>query len=496
MNARRGPFARRAHPLPPTPARGSRRILAVLFGTLLLLCAALIGVAHWQELKSQRQEALDRLAAIAAMLADQVPARHAPLLLEKYPAPGLIIKNTQDARYYLVHEQLRKAAARNGLELPLQLLAPDEQGAWVVVATSEERPAFRSPVGSLIGPGPSKTAGFRGIKDDLLLAAEPLLDEQSGEPTGLIMARMPMNTAIGAATASLWRNIAIALALFGLAALVLFRSVGRWVRQNEADSLALASRNMDITDSIAYAGRIQRALVPPPQAYQDLFSGAFVIDRPKDLVSGDFHWCHRLNDAVSYVAAADATGHGLPGAMMAAIGCSLLNEIVPANPDKDPAELLNMLNTRVVATLHQQGQRRGAGDGMDIALCRIDRSQREILFAGAFRPLYWLHDGQLSIINGDRKPVGGAHLELDRKYTCHRLAYSAGDRIYLFSDGYVDQLGGPERKRFMTARLQQLLEANKALPMERQAELLEQAFLDWKGAAEQVDDVCLLGIAV
>lgn len=496
MKGRCGPNARRAKTLPPTTARGSRRILAVLYGTLLLLCAAIIGVAHWQELKSQRQEALDRLTTIAATLADQVPARHASLLLEKYSAPGLIIKSTQDARYYVVHEQLRKAAARNELELPLQLLAPDEQGAWVVVATSEERPAFRSPAEFPFGPGRPPMAGFRGIQADCLLVAEPLLDEQSGEPTGLIVARMPMRTATGAATAGLWRNIAIALVLFGLAALVLFRSVGRWVRQNEADSLALATRHLDITDSIANAGRIQRALVPSPQAYRDLFPEAFVIDHPKDLVSGDFHWCHRVSNDVSFVAAADATGHGLPGAMMAAIGCSLLNEIVPANPDKDPAELLNLLNTRLVTTLHQQGQRRGGGDGMDIALCRIDRSQREILFAGAFRPLYWLHDGQISIINGDRKPVGGAHLELDRKYTCHRLAYSAGDRIYLFSDGYVDQLGGPERKRFMTTRLQQLLEANKALPMERQAELLEQAFLEWKGASEQVDDICLLGIAV
>jgi len=281
-----------------------------------------------------------------------------------------------------------------------------------------------------------------------------------------------------------------------LAALVLFRSVGRWVQQTEADKLALASRNLDITDSITYAAKIQRALVPPPQAYRELFTDAFVIDRPKDLVSGDFHWCHRLNDDVCYIAAADATGHGLPGAMMAAIGCSLLNEIVPTNPDKDPAEILNLLNTRVVTTLHQQGQKRGAGDGMDIALCRIDRKQREILFAGAFRPLYWLHDGQLSIINGDRKPVGGAHLDLDRKYTSHRLAYSEGDRIYLFSDGYVDQLGGPEHKRFMTARLHQLIEANKSMPFDRQAQLLEQAFLDWKGAEEQVDDVCMLGIAV
>ncbi len=469
----------------------------MLYGTLLVLCGAFIGVAHWHELRSQRAESLERLGALAASLADQIPARHAGLLLEKYTAPGLIIKTTQDARYYVVHEQLRKAALRHDLAEPLLLVAKDEHGQLVIVATSEEKPRFREPVadqGRLMHHYATGARLDDGHQD--LIALESLHEPGQAGSEGLIVARMPRDKATATAFAALWRNIAITLALFVVAGTFLFRSVGRWVKQTEADKLALATRNLDITDSITYAARIQRALVPPPSAYRELFAGAFVIDRPKDLVSGDFHWCHRLNEDVCFVAAADATGHGLPGAMMAAIGCSLLNELVPANPDKDPAELLNLLNTRVVATLHQQGKRRGAGDGMDIALCRIDRQQREILFAGAFRPLYWLHEGQLSIINGDRKPVGGAHLDLDRRYTCHRLAYSAGDRIYLFSDGYVDQLGGPEHKRFMTARLQQVIEANKALSMEKQAELLERAFLEWKGAEEQVDDVCLLGIAV
>jgi len=480
-----------------SPQTGSRRILLVLYSTLFVLCGAFLGVAHWYELKSQRKEAMDRLGAVAASLVDQIPARHAGLLLEKYPAPNLIIKPTQDARYYVVHEQLRKAAQRVDLEAPLLLAAKDEHGRLVIVATSEEKPRFREPLenGDVLLTHYAQGARL-GSGEAELMALEPLREAGHTESEGVIIARMPRSQATAPAFAALWRNIAIALALFALTGLFLFRSVGRWVQQTEADKLALASRNLDITDSITYAAKIQRALVPPPSAYRELFTGAFVIDRPKDLVSGDFHWCHRLNGEVCYIAAADATGHGLPGAMMAAIGCSLLNEIVPANPEKDPAELLNLLNTRIVAMLHQQGQKRGAGDGMDIALCRIDRSQREILFAGAFRPLYWLHKGQLSIINGDRKPVGGAHLDLDRKYTCHRLAYAEGDRIYLFSDGYVDQLGGPDHKRFMTVRLQQLIAAHEAMPLERQADMLEQAFLDWKGAEEQVDDVCVLGIAV
>ncbi len=133
--------------------------------------------------------------------------------------------------------------------------------------------------------------------------------------------------------------------------------------------------------------------------------------------------------------------------------------------------------------LHQQGQQRGGGDGLDIALCRVDREAREILFAGAMRPLYWLHQGQLSVINGDRKPVGGAHHELERKYTVHRIAYSPGDRIYLFSDGYVDQFGGAEGRRFMaSAPAGTDRHTNQHLAMDQQAaKVLERAFLEWKG---------------
>ena len=156
--------------------------------------------------------------------------------------------------------------------------------------------------------------------------------------------------------------------------------------------------------------------------------------------------------------------------------------------------MLGVLNERLLAVLDQQGQRKGAGDGMDIALCRIDRKCRELLFAGAFRPLYWMHDGQLTVVNGDRRPIGGSHYDPQRKFTVHRIAYHPGDRIYLFSDGYVDQFGGPERRKFMAARFNEMLVANQQLDMAAQGELLERVFLEWKGEQEQLDDVMVLGL--
>jgi serine phosphatase RsbU (regulator of sigma subunit) len=201
-----------------------------------------------------------------------------------------------------------------------------------------------------------------------------------------------------------------------------------------------------------------------------------------------------LDEDRCLVAVADCTGHGVPGAMMATLGCSLLNEVVLQDPWRDPAELLHHLNQRLIQSLHQQGQHKGAGDGMDIALCRIDRHMREIIFAGAFRPLYWIHDGQLTVINGDRKPIGGSHFEPERKFTVHRLAYHPGDRVYLFSDGYVDQFGGPEHKKFMLARFNALLLGEQHLGMDLQRDLLARVFDEWRGASEQVDDVCIMGL--
>ena len=139
-------------------------------------------------------------------------------------------------------------------------------------------------------------------------------------------------------------------------------------------------------------------MIPKPERFRELFDDYFVLNKPKDVVSGDFHWFHRLSDDECLVATADCTGHGYPGAMMAAIGCSLLNELVTQHPHKDPAELLGLLSERLIHALDQSGQRKGAGDGMDVALCRIDRKQRELLFAGAFRPLYWeIHAGEVGL---------------------------------------------------------------------------------------------------
>lgn len=480
----------------------SRKVLFVLYGTLLVLGVALIAWLHSGQKRTIRQEAASRLSGITGTLATQLDGDRVRRLLANYDSRGMLVRCDQDPWYYVLHEALRRSAEASTLEAPLRLVAYDvDKQELQIVVSSEKKPVLRDAVESpsaksmidhLIGAriGPERLQA-----KDRVTVLDPVRDG-TGAIVALLVGEQPVHTLDRRATTRLWRNIGLFSVAFVVIGIFLFRSVGRMVKGEEDAHSALRTRHDGVNDSIAYAGKIQGALIPKPERFREMFDDFFVLNRPKDLVSGDFHWYQRIDEHCCYVATADCTGHGFPGAMMAAIGCSLLNELVGQHPHADPAELLGALNQRMVHALDQSGRKRGAGDGMDIALCRIDRKQHEILFAGAFRPLYWMHQGQITVINGDRQPIGGSHHDPARRFTVHRVAYHPGDRIYLFSDGYVDQFGGPERRKFMTARFSDLLLTYQHLPLEAQHDLLERTFLEWKGSEEQVDDVCVLGIAV
>lgn len=483
-------------------ATTSRKVMLLLYATALALGTAFIIHAHKGERQALEQQYMARLAGVTGTLSAQLDGSRVTRLLERYDTRGLLIKNTQDAWYYVLHGALDRSARAAGLEIPLLVLAYDPTASEVqAVVTSAARPVLRNPYD---GPGKQIIQRFlldggrdpvRATVDGELVALDPVYDNM-GQMVGVVVARSSASALATMARGKLVRDIVIAGMLFLLLGLLLFRQIGHLVRKEEEARNTLQVQHEGITDSIAYVGKIQAALIPPAERLREQFSDFFVLNRPRDMVSGDFHWYHRISDHECLVAAADCTGHGLPGAMLAVIACSLLNDLCNGGDTSDPARILAELNRRIIQTLHQEGRRTDAGDGMDIALCRVDRKEREILFAGAFRPLYWMHQGQLTVINGDRMPVGGNHHGTDRRFTVHRVAYHPGDSIYLFSDGYVDQFGGPDKRKFMPARLSELLLAHHHRPMALQAEALERAFLDWKGPNPQVDDVCVMGIAV
>jgi ligand-binding sensor domain-containing protein/serine phosphatase RsbU (regulator of sigma subunit) len=257
----------------------------------------------------------------------------------------------------------------------------------------------------------------------------------------------------------------------------------------------LAQKNADITASIQYAKRIQYAILPELDYIYRHFPESFIVYRPKDIVSGDFYWFAE-KDGRKILVCADCTGHGVPGALMSVIGHNLLNQIVLEQGITSPDEILNRLNIGVMTALKQGQHEEDSRDGMDIAICSFRESSNEMLFAGALRPLVMIRKGVLIKTDSDRFPIGGNLAPATSKYTLHKIILEPGDMIYMFSDGYADQFGGPKGKKFMVKQLLTLLSESHHLPLHEQATQLEQHFDDWKQNFQQVDDVLVIGIRV
>ncbi|MFN8207560.1 MAG: tetratricopeptide repeat protein [Bacteroidales bacterium] len=254
----------------------------------------------------------------------------------------------------------------------------------------------------------------------------------------------------------------------------------------------IEEKNREITGSIAYAKRIQNALLPEFSEIPWLVDHAFILYLPRDIVSGDFYWFTEFNGTI-FLAAADCTGHGVPGAFMSMLGISFLDEIVNRREILQPAAILDALRNEVVRSLHQTGKDEESKDGMDIALCSVNPEKSEVLFAGAFNSAYHIKQGILAEIPADHMPIG-IHRVMDQNFNHQKLRPEAGDMLYLFSDGLADQFGGPRGKKFKYQQLQELLLEVNTLPLEEQRTLIEKRFTDWKGSLDQVDDILLVGI--
>jgi len=255
----------------------------------------------------------------------------------------------------------------------------------------------------------------------------------------------------------------------------------------------LTIKNKSITDSIIYAKRIQEALMPTMELFKSILPGSFILYKPKDIVSGDFYWINQKEDKI-FVAVVDCTGHGVPGAFMSIIGFELLRNITEEQGIEAPEEILRNLNDGVATTFSNTSEKVKIKDGMDIALCVIDKKKAEIEFSGAFRPLYMIRNNKIEEIRGDRFSVGLLDEGESDEVTNTKIKLQKNDIFYLFSDGYADQFGGPEGKKYKYRRFRHLLLTIHKLPLDQQLTYFDRSFEDWKGDLEQVDDVLIMGI--
>jgi len=253
-------------------------------------------------------------------------------------------------------------------------------------------------------------------------------------------------------------------------------------------------KNLEITESIDYASRIQAALLPQNENLGKFFPDHFILYLPRDVVSGDFYWSADIGQKMMF-AAADCTGHGVPGALMSMLGISFMNEIVVERRHTNPGEILGILRSEVIKALKQTGSMDEQKEGLDMALCAYDRESGLLEYAGAYNPLYLIRDGDLQVFKADRMPVSYYH-GVAESFRTQLIQLNKGDQLYLFSDGYADQVGGPHRKKFKYKSFQEFLVQIHHEKMEKQKELLHEQFINWKGEVDQYDDVVILGIRI
>ena len=286
---------------------------------------------------------------------------------------------------------------------------------------------------------------------------------------------------------------------------VLLVIVFRNYRNKQRSNLELAQKNelistqkkvveekqKEMLDSITYAKRLQSAILPPDNFIRPHFDDFFIFYKPKDIVAGDFYWAEQSDNLV-FIAAADSTGHGVPGAMVSVVCSNALNRTIKEFKLSETGKILDRARDLVIETFEKSNS--DVKDGMDISLLCVDNLNNKIFWSGANNPLWYFQNGKLNEITADKQPIGKT--ENKKPFSTHEIAYQKGSIFYLFTDGYADQFGGPKGKKFKYKQLQDLLLRNIQFAMAKQQSELDSEFVGWKGELEQIDDVCVIGLKI
>jgi serine phosphatase RsbU (regulator of sigma subunit) len=275
------------------------------------------------------------------------------------------------------------------------------------------------------------------------------------------------------------------------------KSLDERTKEVREQAQEIENKNRDITDSINYAQRIQASILPPIKRLHDYFPGSFIFYQPRDIVSGDFYWYDKVSDEKFIVVCADSTGHGVPGAFMSMIGATLIKDICTrSGVALSPSGILKTLDNEVREALSQNIEAERSNDGMDIVVAEFNLKNKRLRISSAMRPIILFHNGEQIYVKGSRHSVGGRYEEDSEEKVFHdeEFMLSKGDLLYMFSDGYPDQFGGPLGKKFKMVRLKNLLRDIHDKSMEEQHNYIKNNLNLWKEELEQVDDILFIGI--
>ncbi len=285
-------------------------------------------------------------------------------------------------------------------------------------------------------------------------------------------------------------NLLISGIILVIAALLLWNKKFEKMFSFQIEAQAkLEEQHKEITDSINYAKRIQSAILPPNKIVKEYLEDSFILYKPKDVVAGDFYWMEHSEGKV-FFAAADCTGHGVPGAMVSVVCNNALNRSVREYGMNTPGDILDKTKELVIKEFEKSEDE--VKDGMDIALCCLEGNK--LTYSGANNPLWIVRSQEIIEIKADKQPIG--KFEFEKPFTTHEMDLIKGDSLYIFSDGYPDQFGGEKGKKYKTGNLKKLLLSIQNHPMEKQRNLLNDEFEKWRGSIEQIDDVCVIGVRI
>ncbi|MGE3825921.1 MAG: PP2C family protein-serine/threonine phosphatase, partial [Bacteroidia bacterium] len=415
--------------------------------------------------------------------------------------------------YQKQHEILEKTEQLNSLRVPIYTLTFDSLAQnFFIGIQSNDPPAYKQvfiphseDLKETYHLG-GTSCGYSDNQGKWLSAYEPIRN-RNGKTVAVLVVDTLFNEFIITALYSIYKDIIFTIFIFIVLAILLGSQLKKILlkeekarteimRSNkiiEVKNTELESINKEITSSIHYASKIQCSFIPLLSEIKSGFRESFIFYKPKDIISGDFYWFKKLNQHEHILAVVDCTGHGVPGAMMSVIGNNLFNQIIAQEKITQPNLILEQLNLRLNNLLNQNSS--GTQDGMALSVCLINKQTQQITFSGSYNDSYLIQkNGTVITLKADKIPVGGNTSNSTGQYNTSTVSYAQGDNLYLFTDGFADQFGGQENKKFMKKNLKNLLAETATADMNMQFNSLKSAFENWMGNHFQIDDVTLLGV--
>lgn len=485
----------------------STRVLVLLFAALLLLIGYFLTHSYFVQLNIHKNKILSRLEAVANTASSQIDGNQLEYLLSTYTKKNDIETNNQVRVYELLNEKLAEIKRLNNLNTSIYTLTFNpESKTFRFGVNSEVRPFYMHfydhyPTELAEDYNSGGTVDVYEDQNGHWLSAFAPIKNSKGETIAVVVVDNRFDEFLEEARKEIFMNIGISMIFMLVVIFFLVRSMRAILLQEDKlnasllqSKMALEIKSQETLDSILYAKRIQEAILPLKSKIKKSIPDSFVFHVPRDIVSGDFYWFKKIDKKV-FIASVDCTGHGVPGAFMSMIGTILLDDIVEKKGIYEPDEILSELHLDIVKALKQNTREKASKDGMDIALCVLNEELTELKFAGAFRPLVHIREGKLNRIKSDSAPIGGFSSKLPT-FTKHKIKLEKEDVLYIYSDGYADQFGGENNKKYMTRRFRELLLNISNRSMKEQAELLETEFRDWKRENDQVDDILVIGFRV